>query len=180
MSRIGKAPISIPKDIEVKIDKNLITVKNKTNELSFSKSDSLDIKMDNNQLLISRKDEDVKTRELHGLTRTLVNNMVVGLTSGYKRDLEIVGVGYKVEVKGKKTIFNLGHSHPIYFYAPNGVEIKTEGPTKFSVIGFDKELVGMIAAKIRSFRPPEPYKGKGVKYANETIIRKAGKTGKKK
>jgi large subunit ribosomal protein L6 len=180
MSRIGKAPISIPRDIEVKIVNNLITVKNKTNELNFTKSDNLDVKIENDQIVLTRKNEEVKTRELHGLTRTLINNMLVGLTSGYKRDMEIVGVGYKIEVKGKKTIFNLGHSHPIYFYAPAGVEIKADSATKFSVMGFDKELVGMIAAKIRSFRPPEPYKGKGVKYANETILRKAGKTGKKK
>jgi large subunit ribosomal protein L6 len=130
-------------------------------------------------LEVTRNDENTSTRAAHGLTRTLINNMVVGVTKGFQTDLEINGVGYRAEVKGKELVLSLGYSHPVNFAIPEGIAIDVDKMTKLSVKGFDKELVGQTAAKIRSFRGPEPYKGKGIKYANETILRKAGKTGKK-
>jgi large subunit ribosomal protein L6 len=128
---------------------------------------------------VTRNDENNTTRAAHGLTRTLINNMVVGVTKGFQTNLEINGVGYRAEVKGTDLVLSLGYSHPVNFQIPAGITIEVEKMTKMSVKGFDKELVGQTAAKIRSFRPPEPYKGKGIKYADETILRKAGKTGKK-
>ena len=130
-------------------------------------------------ILVIRNDDNTSTRAAHGLTRTLINNMVVGVTKGFQTDLEINGVGYRAEVKGKELVLSLGYSHPVNFPIPEGIDINVEKMTKLAIKGFDKELVGQTAAKIRSFREPEPYKGKGIKYANETILRKAGKTGKK-
>ena len=179
MSRIGKLPISIPSSVKVEVNSDIITMKSDKGELSVTKRPEVSVKIKDNEILVARADDSKEARSLHGLTRTLINNMLIGLTEGYKKSLEIVGVGYKVEVKGKKIVFNLGYSHPIYFYPPDGITVSTESATKFSVAGYDKELVGEVAAKLRSFRKPEPYKGKGIKYSDEVIIRKAGKTGKK-
>jgi large subunit ribosomal protein L6 len=179
MSRIGKQPVDVPANVNVTISGNTISMKNSNGELSYSFNPNMVVKQDNNQITVERPNDETEARQLHGLTRTLISNMVVGLTDGFKKELEINGVGYKVESKGTKIIFNLGYSHPIYFYAPDGIKINVSGPTKFSVEGIDKELVGQVAAKLRSFRAPEPYKGKGIKYSDERIIRKAGKTGKK-
>lgn len=178
MSRIGKYPINIPADLQVNIEPGAVTVKGKKGELSAPINEGVKVEFNDGQITVTRDNDERKARELHGLTRTLIANMVTGLTTGYKKELEINGVGFKVENKGNKIIFSLGHSHPIYFYPPEGIKVDVSGPTKFSVEGVDKELVGEVAAKLRSFRPPEPYKGKGVKYADEHIIRKAGKTGK--
>ena len=179
MSRIGKMPISIPAEVTVTKTGNEIVMKSNKGSLSLNHRPEIKVEYNNNEISVQRSDDTRQSMELHGLTRTLINNMVIGLTDGYKKNLEIVGIGYKVEVKGIKVIFNLGYSHPIYFYPPEGVKITAQAPTKFSVEGIDKELIGEVAAKIRNFRPPEPYKGKGIRYQNEQILRKAGKTGKK-
>lgn len=178
MSRIGKVPVDVPSDVNVTISGNTISMKSSAGELNYSFNPSMVVEQKDNQIEIGRPNDEKSSRELHGLTRTLISNMVTGLTKGFKKELEINGVGYKVESKGNKIIFSLGYSHPIYFYPPEGIKVNVAGPTKFSVEGVDKELVGQVAAKLRSFRAPEPYKGKGIKYADEHIIRKAGKTGK--
>mgnify|MGYP002711970467 CR=1 FL=1 len=178
MSRIGKVPINVPADVTVDLSADTLSLKNKKGELSYRFNPEVKVEYKDNQISVTRVNDDIKARERHGLTRTLINNMMQGLITGFKRDLEINGVGYKVESKGKKIVFNLGFSHPIYFYPPEGISVTVAGPTKFSVEGIDKELVGQVAAKLRGFRPPEPYKGKGIKYADEHIVRKAGKTGK--
>jgi large subunit ribosomal protein L6 len=180
MSRIGKIPVSIPAGVETILNGKTVTMKSKSGELSYTVENNVSIKFENGEISVTRDNEEREARELHGLTRTLINNMVVGLTTGYSKSLDIVGVGYKVEVKGIKVIFSLGHSHPIYFYPPKGISVTADAATRFTVKGIDKELVGQVAAKLRSFRPPEPYKGKGVKYSDEVILRKAGKSGKKK
>lgn len=175
MSRIGKMPVTIPVDVKVDLSDSVLILKNQKGELTYRYTPEVKIEYKDNQITVTRKTDELKARQRHGLTRTLINNMMIGLTKGYKRDLEINGVGYKVESKGKKIILNLGYSHPIYFYPPEGIAVNVAAPTKFSVEGIDKELVGQVAAKLRSFRPPEPYKGKGIKYANEYIVRKTGK-----
>ena len=179
MSRIGKMPISVPAELTVTKAGTEIVMKSSKGTLSINHRSEVNVEYSDNEITVKRKDDTRQSMELHGLTRTLINNMIIGLTDGYKKELEIVGIGYKVEVKGNKVIFNLGYSHPIYFYPPEGVQISAQGPTKFSVEGIDKELIGEVASKIRNFRPPEPYKGKGIRYQNEQILRKAGKTGKK-
>lgn len=179
MSRIGKLPIEIPKGVTVTLVDSVITVKGPKGQLSRQLVDSVTLDIDDKRIVVSRPDESIKSRSAHGLTRTLVNNMVVGVTSGYQTDLEINGVGYRAEVKGSEIHLSLGYSHPVIYPLPQGIAVDIEKMTKLSVKGIDKELVGQTAAKIRSFRGPEPYKGKGIKYATETILRKAGKTGKK-
>jgi large subunit ribosomal protein L6 len=178
MSRIGKVPVDVPSDVNVTISGSTISMKSSNGELTYTFNPSMSVQHKDNQLEIARPNDEKTARELHGLTRTLISNMIVGLTQGFKKELEINGVGYKVESKANKIIFSLGFSHPIYFYPPEGIKVNVAGPTKFSVEGIDKELVGQVAAKLRSFRAPEPYKGKGIKYTDEHIIRKAGKTGK--
>ena len=178
MSRIGKLPIEIPKGVEVKANKGLVQVKGPKGELSQNVDTAMTLKLEDQTFTVERPSDDRKWRALHGLTRTLINNMVVGVTEGYTRVLTIEGVGFRAEKKGDALILALGYSHPIYFYPPKSVTVEVPQPTRISVSGIDKVLVGQIAAKIRSFRPPEPYKGKGVRYENETVRRKAGKTGK--
>jgi large subunit ribosomal protein L6 len=178
MSRIGKNPIVVPSNVNVNLDGQTITMKSDKGELSYTHIEGVKVSYENNEIVVTRDNDEKQTRATHGLTRTLLNNMVVGLTEGFKKQLEINGVGFKVEVKANKAIFSLGYSHPIYLYPPEGIKITAPSPTSVTVEGIDKELVGEIAAKIRSLRPPEPYKGKGVKYSDETIIRKAGKAGK--
>lgn len=179
MSRIGKLPIEIPKGVTVTFDDSVLTVKGPKGQLSRQLMDAVAVSIEEGKVLITRPDESIKSRSAHGLTRTLVNNMVVGVTNGYQTDLEINGVGYRAEVKGSELHLSLGYSHPVVYPLPQGIAVEVDKMTKLSVKGIDKELVGQTAAKIRSFRGPEPYKGKGIKYATETILRKAGKTGKK-
>lgn len=175
MSRIGKKPILI-KDVTVTKDNSTVKVKGKLGELSMQIHPNIKVEITKDEIVVTRPDDSKENRSLHGLTRALLNNMVKGVSEGYSKSLDIVGVGYRAEAKGSAVLFNLGYSHPIYFMPPDGIKIEVPVPTQIKISGNDKELVGMIAAKIRSFKKPEPYKGKGVKYSNEKIIRKAGKT----
>lgn len=179
MSRIGKLPIDLPKGVTFTLTEDVITVKGPKGELNRSIMAEVSVTVEDGKILVNRVDESLKSRAAHGLVRTLINNMVVGVTNGYQTDLEINGVGYRAEVKGADLVLSLGYSHPVVYPLPAGISVDVEKMTKLSVKGIDKELVGQTAAKIRSFRGPEPYKGKGIKYATETILRKAGKTGKK-
>ncbi|MBN1349561.1 50S ribosomal protein L6 [candidate division KSB1 bacterium] len=178
MSRIGKLPIQIPDGVNVEIQGTTVSVSKGDKSLEQTIHPQIKISIDNEQqtLTLKRVSESKFHRSLHGLYRTLIHNMVVGVTAGFEKRLEIVGVGYRAEAKGRLVQFQLGYSHPVLFIPPEGVDVKVENPTTIIVSGFDKQLVGLIAAKIRSFRPPEPYKGKGIKYQNEYIRRKAGKT----
>jgi len=179
MSRIGKLPVEIPNGVKVKYTDSVITVEGPKGTLSRSVMAGVVVEISDASIVVTRKDESNGARSAHGLTRTLINNMVVGVTKGFERALEINGVGYRAEAKGDMLNLSLGYSHPINFQLPTGIVVEVEKMTKLLVKGIDKELVGETAAKIRSFRGPEPYKGKGIKYADETILRKAGKTGKK-
>jgi len=178
VSRIGKLPIEIPGDVKVDVAEGLVKVKGPKGELEQKVDPGLILNMEDGTLNVGRPNNERKWRSLHGLTRTLINNMVVGVTQGYTIGLTIEGVGYKVEKKGQGVMFALGYSHPIFLMPPKEIAIDVESATKLKVSGIDKVLVGQIAAKIRSFRPPEPYKGKGIRYENEVIRRKAGKTAK--
>lgn len=179
MSRIGKLPIEIPKGVKLDFTDSVLTVQGPNGKLCRPIMACVTLNIGETTLEVVRNDNSTTSRSAHGLSRTLINNMVVGVTKGFQTDLEINGVGYRAEVKGKELVLSLGYSHPVNFLIPEGISIDVDKMTKLSVKGFDKELVGQTAAKIRSFRGPEPYKGKGVKYADETILRKAGKTGKK-
>ena len=179
MSRIGREPITIPAGVTVTVaEGNVVTVKGKLGEMTRTFNPGLGINVDGATLTVTRPDDEKENRALHGLTRALIANMVKGVTEGFSKKLEIVGVGYKVEKQGKKIVLNLGHSHPIYFEEGNGITFEIPDNTTIIVKGYDKQAVGQIAAVIRSKRPPEPYLGKGVKYSGEKIRRKAGKTGK--
>ena len=180
MSRIGRLPIPVPSGVDVVIDEATVTVKGPKGTLSHTVASPIVVeKGEDGVLSINRPNDERESRSLHGLTRTLINNMVVGVTEGYEKKLEIVGVGYRVLPKGPTQLeFQLGYSHPIVFDAPEGITFNTEGPTKLGVVGIDKQLVGEVAAKIRKLRKPEPYKGKGVRYSGEHIRRKVGKAGK--
>ncbi len=179
MSRIGRAPIAIPAGVTVTIaDGNIVTVKGPKGELSNNFSASLTIKQEGNELLVTRPNDDKENRALHGLTRTLLSNMVEGVTRGFEKKLEIVGVGYSVQKGAGKITLGLGYSHPVVFAEENGVTFDVPDNTTIIVKGIDKQAVGQMAAVIRSKRPPEPYLGKGIKYTGEKIRRKAGKTGK--
>lgn len=179
MSRIGKLPITVPSGVDVAIDDALVTVKGPKGTLSHTVAQPITVANEDGVLQVTRPNDERESRSLHGLTRTLIHNMVVGVTEGYEKKLEIVGVGYRVLPKGPTQLeFQLGYSHPIVFDAPEGITFTTEGPTKLGVVGIDKQLVGEVAAKIRKLRKPEPYKGKGVRYSGEHIRRKVGKAGK--
>ena len=180
MSRIGKLPVPVPSGVDVAIEGPLVTVKGPKGTLSHTVSAPIVVeKGDDGVLDVKRPDDERTSRSLHGLTRTLVNNMVVGVTEGYEKKLEIVGVGYRVLSKGPTQLeFQLGYSHPIIFDAPDGITFAVESQTKLGVQGIDKQLVGEVAANIRKLRKPEPYKGKGVRYAGEHVRRKVGKAGK--
>jgi large subunit ribosomal protein L6 len=179
MSRIGKLPIEIPKGVKISFTDSVLSVQGPNGNLSRQIMPNISLVITDSVIEVARNDETNSARAAHGLTRTLINNMVVGVTKGFQTNLEINGVGYRAEVKGAELVLSLGYSHPVNFLIPGGISVEVEKMTKLSVKGFDKELVGQTAAKIRSFRSPEPYKGKGIKYADETILRKAGKTGKK-
>jgi large subunit ribosomal protein L6 len=180
MSRIGRMPIVVPSGVEVSIDGSEVTVKGPKGSLSHTVVSPITVtKADDGSLAVSRPDDERESRSRHGLTRTLVNNMVVGVTEGYEKKLEIQGVGYRVLSKGPTQLeFQLGYSHPITFNAPEGITFTVENPTHLGVLGIDKQLVGEVAANIRKLRKPEPYKGKGVRYAGEYVRRKVGKAGK--
>ena len=179
MSRIGKLPISVPSGVDVAIDERMVTVKGPKGTLSHAVASPITVEKSDGVLEVKRPDDERESRSLHGLTRTLISNMVVGVTEGYEKKLEIVGVGYRVLSKGPTQLeFQLGYSHSITFNAPEGITFTVEGPTKLGVQGIDKQLVGETAANIRKLRKPEPYKGKGVRYAGEHIRRKVGKAGK--
>jgi large subunit ribosomal protein L6 len=177
LSRIGKLPISIPEKVEVNLKDNHLTCKGPKGELSCHLNSQMEIKVENNQIVINRPSDSKGHKSLHGLTRSLVANMIEGVSTGFTRKLEIIGVGYKAEMKGKNLVLSLGYSHPIVMSFPDTVQTTVPNANEIIIEGADKELVGMIAAKIRSFRKPEPYKGKGVRYSGEYVRRKAGKTG---
>ena len=180
MSRIGKLPIDIPAGVDVTIaENNVVTVKGPLGTLSENLPNEMDIAIENNQVVVKRPNDLKKMKSLHGLTRTLIANMVTGVTKGYEKVLEINGVGYRAQKQGKKLVLSLGYSHPVEMEDPEGLETVLEGQNKITVKGINKQKVGQYAAEIREKRKPEPYKGKGIKYADETIRRKVGKTGKK-
>jgi large subunit ribosomal protein L6 len=179
MSRIGRAPIAVPSGVEVTISGRSLTVKGPKGVLARSIPGDISVRQEDSTLLVERPDDERQNRALHGLTRSLVNNMVVGVTDGFNKDLEIVGVGYRATAKGPNQLeLALGFSHPVVVDAPDGISFEVPQPTRISVKGIDKELVGQVAANIRKIRKPEPYKGKGVRYAGERVIRKAGKAAK--
>ncbi len=180
MSRIGNAPITIPSGVDVQVDGRTITVKGPKGTLSRSIPGEIEVTVDDGVLRCSRPNDEREHRAQHGLTRSLINNMVVGVTEGFTKQLEIVGVGYRAEAQGPNGLrLNLGFSHPVNVTAPEGITFEVPAPTQVTVSGIDKEVVGQVAANIRGIRKPEPYKGKGVRYAGERILRKAGKAGKK-
>ena len=179
MSRIGKNPVQVPAGVDVTIEGALITVKGPKGELSHTVKSPISIERnESGEIVVSRPNDERESRSLHGLTRTLINNMVIGVTQGYEKKLEIVGTGYRVVAKGSDLEFALGFSHPVVVRPPAGITFAVEGPTKFSVSGISKQQVGEVAANIRKIRKPEPYKGKGVRYAGERVRRKVGKAGK--
>ena len=176
MSRIGKKPIELPKGVTVSQKENIVSVKGPKGELQQSVHSNIIIEINDAEVVVTRPNDSKINKSLHGLTRALIQNMVTGVDESYKKTLDIVGVGYRAELKEKNLLLNLGYSHPIYFVPPDGVTLETPSQTQIVVSGVDKQLVGQVAAKIRSFRKPEPYKGKGIKYSDEHIRRKAGKT----
>jgi len=176
MSRIGKRPIPIPKGVDVKLDGNIITVKGPKGELKREIHPDIGVEVQDSVIKVFVKNQTKKSKALHGLFNSLIWNMVKGVTEGFKKTLEIVGVGYRAELKGRSIVFNLGYSHPINFELPKGIDAQVDR-NKVTIMGIDKELVGEIAARIRRLRPPEPYKGKGIRYEGEVIIKKAGKGG---
>ena len=181
MSRIGRAPIAIPAGVEIKVeDNNVVTVKGPKGTLTQQFNPNMAIAMENGVLHVTRPDDAKENRALHGLTRTLIHNMVVGVTEGYKKELDVNGVGYRVAKEGNKLVMNLGYSHQVIMDEPEGITIEVPTPNKIIVSGVDKQKVGQFAAEVREKRPPEPYKGKGIKYSDEVIRRKEGKTGVKK
>ena len=181
MSRIGRAPIAVPAGVEIKIeDNNLVTVKGPKGTLTQQLHPNMTIKQEGAELHVTRPNDLKENRSLHGLTRTLLHNMVVGVTEGFKKTLDVNGVGYRVAMEGGKLVMNLGYSHQVIMEAPQGITIETPSANQIVISGFDKQLVGQFAAEVREKRPPEPYKGKGIKYSDEVIRRKVGKTGVKK
>lgn len=179
MSRIGRMPVEIPAGVDIKINGQEVTVKGPKGTLVDSFHNNMSIIREGNTMIVTRPNDEKLNRSLHGLTRALLNNMVTGVTKGFEKNLEIVGVGYRAQKQGKKLVLTLGYSHPVEMEEPEGITIDVPSQDKISIKGADKQLVGEIAAQIRGKRPPEPYKGKGIKYAGEVILRKEGKTGKK-
>ena len=176
MSRIGKLPINIPGGVTITVgDDNTVNVKGPKGQLSEKISPDMEISMEEGVLLVKRPSDDKEHKALHGLSRSLIHNMVVGVTSGYQKNLDIVGVGYRAQLQGTKLVLNVGYSHPVEFEAPAGITFEVPNPNRISVLGISKQQVGQMAADIRKVRPPEPYKGKGIKYANEVIRHKEGK-----
>ncbi|MEX0267710.1 50S ribosomal protein L6 [Leptolyngbyaceae cyanobacterium UHCC 1019] len=179
MSRIGKRPINIPGKVTVAIDGQSVTVKGPKGELSRTLPAEVEILQEGETVLVKQRDDSRTARQRHGLSRTLISNMVEGVSQGFQRRLEIIGVGYRAQVQGQNLTLNMGYSHPVQIEPPSGIQFAVEGTTNVLVSGIDKEIVGNTAARIRAVRPPEPYKGKGIRYAGEVVKRKAGKAGKK-
>ncbi len=178
MSRIGKLPITLPDKVVVDVkDGNVVTVKGAKGELTSTFSKKIVIEQENGVITLTRVSETKENRALHGLTRALLNNMVVGVSNGFEKTLEVVGVGYRVQLNGKKLVFGLGYSHPVEVEQPEGITFEAPNANTVIIKGIDRQLVGQVAANIRTLRPPEPYKGKGIKYKDEVIRRKVGKTG---
>jgi len=177
MSRVGRLPIEVPNGVEFKLDGGKAIVKGPKGQLEKAMHPEIDIKMEDGLIVVNRPSEKKEHKALHGLTRALLNNMVVGVTKGFEKGLELNGVGYRANMQGNKLVLNVGYSHPVEMAVPEGIEIETPANNKVLVKGADKEQVGAIAANIRAVRPPEPYKGKGIKYAGERIRRKVGKAG---
>ena len=181
MSRIGRAPITVPAGVEISIaDNNVVTVKGAKGTLTQQFSTNMAIALENGVVTVSRPNDLKENRALHGLTRTLINNLIVGVTEGFKKELDVNGVGYRVAKEGNKLVMNLGFSHQVIMEEKDGITIEVPGPNKIIISGADKQMVGQFAAEVREKRPPEPYKGKGIKYIDEVIIRKEGKAGKGK
>ena len=178
MSRIGRLPIAIPTGVDVTVTGSAVTVKGPKGELALTVASPIEVQIEDGQLLVTRPDDERESRSLHGLTRTLIANQIIGVTTGYSKGLEIVGTGYRVQAKGSSLEFALGFSHSITVDPPAGISFAVEGNNKLTVHGIDKQAVGEVAANIRKLRKPEPYKGKGVRYAGEVVRRKAGKSGK--
>lgn len=178
MSRIGKVPIAIPKGVEIKIDGNRVTVKGPKGQLEREVHADITVKQEDGELRVTRPSDQPRHRALHGLTRALLFNMVAGVTEGYSKTLELHGVGYRVQMQGKDLTLALGYSHPVNVPAPEGIEFEVDGTTKIIIRGINKQAVGQIAADVRKLKPPEPYKGKGIRYQGEHVRRKAGKAGK--
>jgi len=176
MSHIGKKPIEVPDSVNINIDSNSVVVNGKLGELKFLYNSRMKIEINENRIMVDRPTNQKKDCELHGLTRALINNMIIGVSKGYKKELELVGVGYTASAQSGHLLLNVGYSHPIYFEQPDGIKYETPSTTSIIITGIDKQQVGQVAAKIRSVRKPEPYKGKGIKYIDEQIRRKAGKT----
>ena len=180
MSRIGRMPITVPEGVDVKLDGNVITVKGKNGTPTRELNPAMNVAIDGSVITVTRPNDEKQNRSLHGLTRTLINNMIIGVTEGYKKTLEVNGVGYRVQKQGKQVVMNLGYSHQVIVEENDDIALTVEGTNKIIVSGPDKQKVGQFAAEIREKRPPEPYKGKGIKYDYEVIRRKEGKTGAKK
>jgi len=178
MSRIGRMPIDIPGGVEITVDGQAVTVKGPKGQLWLTVASPIEVAVEDNQVVVTRPDDERASRSLHGLTRTLIANNIVGVTQGYTKGLEVVGTGYRVQAKGEGVEFALGFSHPVMVNPPQGITFTVEGNNKITVSGIDKQAVGEVAANIRKIRKPEPYKGKGVRYAGEIVRRKAGKSGK--
>jgi large subunit ribosomal protein L6 len=176
MSRIGRKPITIPSGVTVTVDGSTVKVKGPKGELSRTFEPSMKVRQEGNELLVERPNDEKREKALHGLTRALLSNMVTGVTEGFKKTLEIIGVGYRAEKKGKNLVVSVGYSHPVNYPEPEGITLTTPAPTTIVVEGVDKQKVGQVAAELREFRPPEPYKGKGIRYQGEQVRRKAGKT----
>lgn len=178
MSRIGKAPVAIPAGVEVNIENSQVLVKGPKGTLSKPIPKPISVKKSDSDLIVERANDELKVKALHGLIRSLVNNMIIGVSQGFEKQLELVGVGYRAAKKGNNLELSVGYSKPVNILKPEGIEFEIPAPTKINIKGIDKELVGQVASNIRSVRPPEPYKGKGIKYVDEQIRRKAGKTAK--
>lgn len=177
MSRIGNAPIDLPEGVDAKVDGSQVAVTGPKGDLDLTMDPRMSASVDDGVLTVARSDEERTTRALHGLTRALLNNMVIGVTQGYRKELRAVGVGYRAALQGKKLELQVGFSHPVHVEAPDGISFEVPEPTKIIVTGIDKQLVGQVAANVRAVRPPEPYKGKGIRYRDEYVRRKAGKAG---
>ena len=179
MSRIGNSPVPIPSGVDVSIDGATVTCKGSKGELNLDLPEGITARLDDEHVVLDRPDDERRSRALHGLARSLVNNMVIGVSEGFRKDLEIIGVGYRAAAKGKNGLdLQLGYSHPVSYSAPDGIEFEVPDQQRITVIGIDKQKVGHVAAEIRAFRSPEPYKGKGIRYVGEYVIRKAGKAAK--
>ena len=179
MSRIGLKPITIPAGVDVNVNGTTVTVKGPNGTLSMDAHPNMTVSIEGSEIIVSRPNDDKENRSLHGLTRTLIHNMIVGVTEGFKKNLEVNGVGYRVQMQGNKLVMNLGFSHQVTMEAPEGIKVECPSANAIVISGADKQMVGQFAAQVREKRPPEPYKGKGIKYAEEHIRRKEGKAGKK-